>query len=346
MNGKIREVLFPPNETGVFNTFTTIGTMYSFFIIALKMDMTMLFRISKSAWAIGLAGTIVPWVTVLSLFYTQLNYLPAGLHPKVIPFFLSAYVSLTFFPMVGYALDELNLKTSELGHLAMSSALVTEVFQWFFAFVLAAFKQTNLEQAIETCVSSTIVVLFTIYAIRPALISVIKRTPEGTEVDEVYVVLILVGVLFMGFITDLTGSSIMYGPLILGYVIPDGPPLGSILVEKTECFVSEILLPLFFLRVGFELDLCSIQNWRVALIFMFILFMGYFAKFLGVLLASLAFKLRPTYAFVLGLLMNSKGIVEMILYFRLKKDHVSLHFCPFYPFSILSSLYIKENVID
>uniref|UniRef100_A0A2N9GI63 Cation/H+ exchanger transmembrane domain-containing protein n=1 Tax=Fagus sylvatica TaxID=28930 RepID=A0A2N9GI63_FAGSY len=235
VNGKIREVLFPPNETGVFNTFATIGT-------------------------------ILPWVTVLSLFYTQLNYLPAGLHPK-------------------------------------------------------SSKQTNLEQAIETCVSSTIVVLFTIYAIRPALISVIKRTPEGTEVDEVYVVLILVGVLFMGFITDFTGSSIIYGPLILGYVIPDGPPLGSILVEKTECFVSEILLPLFFLRVGFELDLCSIQNWRVSLIFMFILFMGYFAKFLGVFLASLAFKLRPTYAFVLGLLMNSKGIVEMIVYFRLKKVH-------------------------
>ncbi|GMY08314.1 cation/h(+) antiporter 15 [Fagus crenata] len=187
VNGKIREVLFPPNETGVFNTFATIGTMYSFFIIALKVDMTMLFRISKSAWTIGLAGTILPWVTVLSLFYTQLNYLPAGLHPKVITFFVSANVSLTYFPMVGYALGELNLKTSELGHLAMSSALVTEVLQWFFVYVLAAYKQTNLEQAIETCVSSTIVVLFTIYAIRPALISVIKRTPEGTEVDEVYV---------------------------------------------------------------------------------------------------------------------------------------------------------------
>uniref|UniRef100_A0A2N9J7B8 Cation/H(+) antiporter central domain-containing protein n=1 Tax=Fagus sylvatica TaxID=28930 RepID=A0A2N9J7B8_FAGSY len=129
----------------------------------------------------------------------------------------------------------------------------------FNTFATIASKQTNLEQAIETCVSSTIVVLFTIYAIRPALISVIKRTPEGTEVDEVYVVLILVGVLFMGFITDFTGSSIIYGPLILGYVIPDGPPL--------------------------------------------------------------AFKLRPTYAFVLGLLMNSKGIVEMIVYFRLKKVH-------------------------
>ena len=99
--------------------------MYSFFIIALKMDMTMLFRVSKSAWTIGLAGTILPWVTVFSLFYTQLNYLPTGLHPKVITFFVSANVSLTFFPMVGYALDELNLITSELGHLAMSSALVS-----------------------------------------------------------------------------------------------------------------------------------------------------------------------------------------------------------------------------
>ncbi|XP_030949406.1 cation/H(+) antiporter 15-like, partial [Quercus lobata] len=162
-------------------------------------------------------------------------------------------------------------------------------------------------------------VLISIYGIRPALVSIIKKTPEGKLIDETYVVLILLGALFMGFTTDFLGSSILYGPIILGFIVPDGPPLGSILVEKGECFVSEFLLPLLFVRVGYELDVRAMGDLRTAFTFMAILFAGYFAKFLGVFLASLSFKLRPRTAFLLGLIMNNKGIIEIVIYFRWKR---------------------------
>ncbi|XP_030931285.1 cation/H(+) antiporter 15-like [Quercus lobata] len=317
---KFREKMFPPTEMGVFNSFSTLGAMFALFFVSVKVDYkSLITRAGRNSWVIGFSGTIFPWITLLSLFYMYIDYLPPALQIKIVPFFIASFVSLTFFPVVAYSLDELNILTSELGHLSLSATIVSDLMQWFFVLLVAIFKQANLEQAIEAFVSTFILVLISIYGIRPALVSIIKKTPEGKLIDETYVVLILLGALFMGFTTDFLGSSILYGPIILGFIVPDGPPLGSILVEKGECFVSEFLLPLLFVRVGYELDVRAMGDLRTAFTFMAILFAGYFAKFLGVFLASLSFKLRPRTAFLLGLIMNNKGIIEIVIYFRWKR---------------------------
>ena len=335
---KFREKMFPPTEMGVFNSFSTLGAMFALFFIAVKVDYkSMITRAGRNSWVIGFSGTIFPWITLLSLFYLYIDYLPPALQIKIVPFFVASFVSLTFFPVVAYSLDELNILTSELGQLSLSATIVSDLMQWFFVLLIAIFKQANLEQAIEAFVSSFILVLISIYGIRPALVSIIKKTPEGKLIDETYVVLILLGALFMGFTTDFFGSSILYGPIILGFIVPDGPPLGSILVEKGECFVSEFLLPLFFVRVGYELDVRAMGDLRTAFTFMAILFAGYFAKFLGVFLASLSFKLRPRSAFLLGLIMNNKGIIEIVIYFRWKRIKVTLYFFNLYIY--IMSLY-------
>lgn len=66
-----------------------------------------------------------------------------------------------------------------------------------------------------------------------------KKTPEGEPVREIYVVLItLVGALIMGFLSDAKGLNFNAGAQMLEYIIPEGPPLASILVEKAELFVA------------------------------------------------------------------------------------------------------------
>lgn len=128
----------------------------------------------------------------------------------------------------------------------------------------------------------------------------------------------------MGFSADLIGASVIHGALMLGIIIPDGPPLGSILVEKTELIVSKFFLPLFFICVDYEMDVHVIQDWGAFVTLEGIFFAGYFAKFVGTALSSLFFKMRPKHAFLLGLIMNNKGIVEIISYFRWRETKVRL----------------------
>ncbi|GLT68161.1 hypothetical protein SLA2020_404190 [Shorea laevis] len=262
-NHAIRERCFPPREMVVLNTVSLLGAMYSVFLIAVKMDTSMILRTARNAWSIGLTGMVLPFFTVLFLIYSlpslNNNVLPEARKATGFPMFIAASLSLSFFPVVANALEELNLITTELGLLALSSALVNDVMEWFLVLLSVIVLNNDVLQAVGALAAFFALVIFTISVVRPAIVLIIKKTPQGKEVPEVYIVLTLVGVLAMGFITDFIGTSIIYGGLILGFVIPDGPPLGSILVEKSELLVSEFFLPLFFVRVGYEMNVHAIQ---------------------------------------------------------------------------------------
>ena len=55
--------------------------------------------------------------------------------------------------------------------------------------------------------------------------------------------------------SDTFDEQVFLGPYILGLAIPDGPPLGSAIASKLDCFVSGVFLLLFVttrvLRVDF-----------------------------------------------------------------------------------------------
>lgn len=197
------------------------------------------------------------------------------------------------------------------------------------------FNETRVLQAIGTPLAFFTLVFFTLFVVRPAIVGMAKKIPEGRAALEVYVVLILVGVLVMAFVTDMLGTSIIYGALLLGFIVPDGSPLGSILVEKTELFVSEFFMPLFFVLVGYEIDISAIKNWKAFATLQGIIFVGYFAKFVGVVLTSLSFKIRPKHTLFLGLILNTRGVVELIYSYRWKVGKVSLLFHSFNPFPTL-----------
>lgn len=287
------------------NTLANVGPMYFVFLIAVKIDVSMLLRTTRKAWSIGLTSFALPLITLSLLLSISKN--------NSVPLVLAANLSVSFFPVVANALEEIDLTTTELGQLALSLALVNDAINWFFMSVSVSSVQSGIGLRVLTFVAFFAFTVFTIFVVRPGIVLIIKKTPQGKEVPEHFVVLILVGVLVIGFISDSIGTTVFYGALMLGHIIPDGPPLGSILVEKSEFIVSNFFLPLFFARVGYQVDVYMIQNWDAFISLWYILFCGYVAKFVGTVLASLLFKIRPEHAFLLGLIMNNKGIVELII---------------------------------
>lgn len=134
---------------------------------------------------------------------------------------------------------------------------------------------------------------------------------------------VLLGVLVMAFVSSSIGVTPILGSLLLGLVIPGGQPFGSAIVQKTESIVSEFL-PIFYIQVGYSTDVYSIHNWPMFIKFQIIIALAYFAKFIVTFLASLTCKIRCWGALILGLIMNIKGILELIHYHRWKSNQVNL----------------------
>ncbi|MBA0699049.1 hypothetical protein Goari_000719, partial [Gossypium aridum] len=112
--------------------------------------------------------------------------------------------------------------------------------------------------------------------------------------------------------TKLFRVYFLFGPFILGLAVPDGPPLGSALVEKLDPIISGLFLPIFATTCGLRFDPSYFKDSTKfahhqaigAVVTLLI-------KFVVSLLVPLLCKMPTRDSFALAFIMISKGIVEM-----------------------------------
>ena len=150
--------------------------------------------------------------------------------------------------------------------------------------------------------------------VRQIMIWIIKATLEGKPVEEIYVVFTLLGVLLTGFLCDLGGIAVANGPLWLGLAIPDGPPLGATMVEKTETIVMDILMPFSFAYVGMSTDISSIYpHWTHLQPIIFMVLIAYLVKMVTVLFTCYFFNMPFRDCLALSLVLSLRGEVELLI---------------------------------
>lgn len=240
---------FPKEEIILMKTWAYFGMIYFLFLVAVKMDISVIRRTFRKASIIGVSSMLACFVVTL---VTGLYLAPLGLRKGFFQFLMSVFLSLNRFANVAYTFEEMNILSSELGQIAMSSSTISEIIAWLFTLIRLYHRQDGKTtvSGIAAVLSSVAYAAFMIFAVRPKLKSIIKRAPAGKPIKEMYVVMILTAVLVGALVADVIGS-LQIGVFTMGLIIPHGPPLGSTLTEKTEFIVMEVIMPLFYVVVGY-----------------------------------------------------------------------------------------------
>lgn len=319
--------LFPQRQAGYLIFASLIGAIYFLFIVSLKMDFLMTLRQAKSTWRLGVMPFLASFMVTLALLSHQYN--PQNIIPQknvqLARISVSSGMSVSNFPVVSDVLIELNLIATELGHLALSSTMINDIILWFFLVVHSSASTNDIKDSLFFLGYLALFIIFSIFVVRPTIKLIVRRTPVGKPVKEIYVVMILLGVLVMAGVTDMVGITFPVGPLVFGLIMPSGPPLGTTLVEKSELVITEFLLPFFFVYIGMHTNLSTlIRDWRVFLTLQCSFFVGGLVQLLACVLVSLTYNIRPKHGMVLGLMMNIKGITQLIGFARLRKYKVCL----------------------
>ncbi|XP_022743893.1 cation/H(+) antiporter 15-like [Durio zibethinus] len=312
------EKMFAPKEMVVTATMSNMATTLFIFLICIKMDAAMLSRTAKETWRIGLSCMIIPFLFTVACTLSLDHFLPGIRGGKAFPIQFSIVSSLSYFIVIAHALDELNLLSSELGQLSISITMLNEIVSGFLVMVGVALGQKDKKDMLYAILSLCGLAAFVIFVIRPVLHWIIKRTPKGKPVHECYVIAILLWTLLLGVATDAVGASFSPAAMIMGFVIPDGPPLGATITEKCELFISEFFLPLFFVRIGYFTNLSAIQDWKELIAFGAVIAVGYLGRIVGSILVSLPFNMRKSTAILLSLILSLQGIVELLQGIRWK----------------------------
>lgn len=317
--------VFPPKGTTLLETLALFGFMLFIFLIGVKMDPTIIFKSGKRALAIGILGFFVPYALAGLVAFVLHHFLSLDNDLSTVLPFVVLLQSLTAFAVIVCFLSELNLLNSEIGHLASSSSIVCEMCHWFVQAV--RFATTTSKKSITTSIgtfsSTVLLIVFLVFGIRPAALWAIRHTPEGKPVKEIYFFAVLVALLVCGFMGEVIGLSAFITSFFLGLVIPDGPPLGAALVERLDCFVSALLMPIFFTTCGLRTDVFAIKKLKNVGVIQSVVLVSFFGKVVGTMLLPIFYRMPLRDALSLGLIMNSKGIVELAVLIRWKTENVS-----------------------
>ncbi|TKY47588.1 Cation/H(+) antiporter 15 [Spatholobus suberectus] len=283
------------------------------------MDVMTTLKAAKRCWRFG----VFPFLSSFFVTVTLLAlYSPHGANQISFYNFPNIF-TLSSFAVVSETLTELNLVATEIGQIALSSAMISEILQWITMELHFNSSGPNGQLTLQLLLGCCGFAVLCLFIIRPLVNIVVERTPPGKPMKEIYVVMILLGVLVMAGISDIFGIYFIMGPILYGFVLPNGPPLATTIIERSELLVKEFFMPFFFLHIGTRTDLTKIPNdWKEILTFQAILFVGFLVKVLACVLVSPTYNIKLKHGVVLGLILNVKGIIELIFYSRMYKLEV------------------------
>ena len=260
------------------------------------------------------ASIIVPFLlgSALSLFLYQ-DLAPAGTSFNAFALFIGVAMSITAFPVLARILEDRKLTNTTLGSIAITCAAVDDVTAWcILALVIALVKSTGLAGSALTIGLTLAFAATMILLVRPQLARVVKD-PDSEQHRRRLVPLILAFVLCCALISETIGIHALFGAFIAGVVMPPSTGFRIFLKDKLEAFNSYALLPLFFVFTGLRTQVGLLNDWQDWLMCAVIILVAIAGKLGGSMLMSRWTGMSWTQSFSIGVLMNTRGLVELVV---------------------------------
>ncbi|WOK95324.1 cation/H(+) antiporter 15-like [Canna indica] len=304
----------------IHEQFTNTG-MFSYmifsFMAGLKADLNMVPKVGRKALAIAVVSTALPILSVYLLFISMKHRLPDAYSKTHLLLNVCNQWSLSSFIVLSCTLSELNLLSSKLGRLTLSATLISHVLHVFAEAFLVTFllsaKMGSPVKGVLALLSFFGMLGLIVFVLRPIIVHLIRRTPEGKPLGEASLVAVMSTALTCGVVTQLAGFDLTTGPFFLGLVLPEGEPLGATLAHRMDTFVVTLFLPLTFcssgMRVHFEY-LPDVGGWQWIEVFLCVCIV---TKFIGAVLPCLYCRMTQRDTITVGLMMLCKGVDEVVI---------------------------------
>jgi Kef-type K+ transport system membrane component KefB len=148
--------------------------------------------------------------------------------------------------------------------------------------------------------------------VRPVLAWIVPRyasQPLGSG----GVALVFAGLLLSALTTEWIGIHAVFGAFLLGVVIPHDSPVARSLIQGLEQVVTVLLLPAFFAYTGMRTEIGLVSGAEEWLICGAVVAVASLGKIGGASLAARLTGLEWRTSASLGVLMNTRGLMELIV---------------------------------
>jgi Kef-type K+ transport system membrane component KefB len=306
--------VLPADTAPYLGIISQLGVILFMFLVGLELDLGVLRTRARTTIAISNAGILVPFALGVALAWGIHDaYAPDGVAFTSFALFIGVSMSITAFPVLARILGDRGLQRTPLGMMALTCAAIDDATAWCLLAFVVGVTQSSTGGAIVTVVLTAIYVGLMLTAGRSLMKRVIPRLDASISVGEQSFTIVLVAVLLSALATEYIGVHAIFGAFLLGAIIPHGSAIARHVRERIEDVVRVMLLPAFFAFTGLRTQiglLQTVEDWLMCLLIIAVATTG---KFGGATLAARFSGLDWRTSTALGVLMNTRGLVELIV---------------------------------
>jgi len=305
--------LLPKEVAPHLSMIAQLGVILYMFLVGLEFNPGRLKTQVYAAVAISHASIIVPFLLGVALAWP----LAEKLAPENVPFlsfalFMGVAMAITAFPVLARILTDRGIAGTDLGILSLSCAAVDDATAWCLLAFVSGVVKSQTSGAVYVVILSLIYIAVMLFAVRPVAARFIGRAADD-RFSATTVALVFAALLLSAWTTEVIGIHAVFGAFLLGVIIPHDSQIARSLKGGLEQVVTVLLLPAFFAYTGMRTRIGLVSGWDQWLICGLIIFVASIGKFGGTLAAARLTGLDWKTSSSLGILMNTRGLMELIV---------------------------------
>jgi len=262
----------------VLMTFAEIGVIFLMFYVGLEIRVKDLFAVGRTAVLVGVFGALFP----LILGFGSMLFLGFEVVESL---FVGTAILATSVGISVKVLSDLGLIKHRVAYIVLGAAVLDDILALIvLALVrgLARGQFDAVEFVILVLESLVFVGFLTVWG--PKLAKRTRKWVERINIPEGPFVLSVILCLGLAELADLIGLAAIIGAFMAGIIIDE--LAGVYDLERKVKYVSEFLLPFFFVMMGAHLDPKVFMNPRILLLTLLITVVAVVSKMLGAALAT------------------------------------------------------------
>ena len=308
--------LFPVDSLGYLSTLSQVGLLLYMFLVGLEFNPKLLRNMGHAAFLTSHVSISVPFLlgSVLALYlYPLLS--GDSVRFQEFALFMGAAMSVTAFPVLARILRERDLTRTELGTVSIACAAVNDVTAWcILAGILAFVRASHGARPLWlTVLLLTTFVLVMIVVVKKWLRAFERRFRRKGELSDDMIGLILLVLLGSATITEWLGLHLLFGAFLFGAIMPKADDFVARITEKIESITMVLLLPIFFAFTGLRTSTGMLREAEMWMFCGLIILVAVAGKLGGSFVAARAAGLHWRDAAGVGILMNTRGLMELVI---------------------------------
>jgi Kef-type K+ transport system membrane component KefB len=307
--------LFPHEVLPSLSIIAKVGVVLFMFVIGLEIDAPALRQQSRATIIVSHASIIVPFAlgSMLALVLYPM-YATSDVSFTAFSLFFGISLSLTAFPVLARILREYRVQHTPLGVTALACAAIDDVTAWTLLALVVGIATAKIDDALKTLpllIGYMVVMMMVVRPLFQKLSTWVEKHEDGLSINVLTVA--FVGLLLSAAATEYIGIHALFGAFLFGVFLPHEGKLAQALRTRVEDLVGIVFLPAFFAFTGLRTQIGLISGAEDWLICGGIILVAIVGKFGGTYVAGRMMGMNNRESAALGVLMNTRGLVELIV---------------------------------